>query len=144
MNNCFKFLSARWRALALMLLFVCFGTLTAFEPLLHAHELDPTHAEQDCSACHWSQTSVDSNSTSAEVAVHNSSYVSLSVGEEVSLNSSCPSPTVAPLLFFPDFLFINPRIISARCGSARQGCVVYCHVLPVQVRRSLCSVLLRR
>jgi len=46
----------RWNAWVLGALLLSFGALTAFEPVLHIHELDPTHVEQNCAACnYWSQ-----------------------------------------------------------------------------------------
>lgn len=46
----------RWNAWVLGALLLSFGALTAFEPILHIHELAPTHVEQNCAACnYWSQ-----------------------------------------------------------------------------------------
>jgi len=37
-------------------LFLCFGVLAGFSPLLHNHDLDLSEAHQDCVACQWSHS----------------------------------------------------------------------------------------
>lgn len=37
-------------------LFLCFGVLAGFSPLLHNHDFDLSEAHQDCTGCQWSQS----------------------------------------------------------------------------------------
>jgi len=39
-----------------VLLFLCFGMLAGFSPLLHNHDVDLSDAHQDCASCQWSQS----------------------------------------------------------------------------------------
>jgi hypothetical protein len=39
-----------------IILFLCFGVLAGFSPLLHNHELDHSDTHEDCASCLWSQS----------------------------------------------------------------------------------------
>jgi hypothetical protein len=47
-------------------LFLCFGVLVGFSPLLHNHDVDLSHAHQDCGACQWSNSPTDIATNTSE------------------------------------------------------------------------------
>ena len=71
------------RLIGLLALF-CFVGLFAFSPVLHAHELDLEHSQNDCAPCHWTQ-SLSGDATSN---IHISSFqiIDLIPLENISLH----------------------------------------------------------
>lgn len=51
-----KFLKSNLPKLGVLLLLFCFGVMTGFSTVLHAHELDLGSVHDDCAPCHWSQS----------------------------------------------------------------------------------------
>ena len=55
------------RKLLAVFLFLCFGVLAAFSPLLHNHDIDLSDAHQDCVSCQWSQSPTSLSSDASDL-----------------------------------------------------------------------------
>ncbi len=58
MNLFYKQLKRFCPRLGVALVLLSFGMMTGLSPVLHAHELDLTHVQDDCAPCHWSQSNL--------------------------------------------------------------------------------------
>ena len=80
---------------------ICFMSLFAFSPVLHAHELDYEHSQNDCAPCHWTHSL--SGDTTSNIHISSFQFNDLLPLENISLHRN---------IFFSHFAIRAPPQVS--------------------------------
>ena len=102
------------------ILFLYFGMLAGFSPLLHNHDVDLSDAHQDCASCQWSQSSTSLETDASGLPLYPFSEV-LASHPLSTIPSTCSLPHCQPrsssLLLTSFFLTSVQALTFCPCAS---------------------------